>query len=140
MQAPQADNGIRWVYLGLFLFGLIFNAVGWGSFWVNRNLDRKGVRVQAEIAGFATRVSDGSTLYGAIFRYSWADSVIIQTSNTFSNPPMYTRGEKVVLIVNPENPVDFMTDSFWSRYLFLIVFGGVGILVWVAALAVYFFR
>lgn len=140
MQPEQKNNGIRWIYLGLFLFGLIFNAVGFGSIWMNRKLEQNGVRVQASVAGFSTRKSDGSTLYGAIFRYSWADSTIIQTSNTFSNPPMYDKGETVTLLVSQDDPTDFVVDSFWPKYLFLVVFGGIGTLVWAAAIAVFFLR
>jgi len=107
---------------------------------MNRKLEQNGVRVKASVAGFSTRKSDGSTLYGAIFRYSWADSTIIQTSNTFSNPPMYDKGETVTLLVSQDDPTDFVVDSFWPKYLFLVVFGGIGTLVWAAAIAVFFLR
>lgn len=133
------DQGMHYVYLGFFLFGLIFNLIGWGSFYYNQKTLQQSKEVEGTVIGLASRVSDGSTLYAPIFRYPWADSTIIQTSTMYTNPPMYEKGEKVKMFIDEDDPNEFLLDSFWDQHLMLVIFGGFGALIWCALLAVYFF-
>ncbi|HAU22533.1 MAG TPA: DUF3592 domain-containing protein [Erythrobacter sp.] len=43
-----------------------------------------------------------------------------------SNPPAFSRGEEVEVIYDPWAPEDVMIDSFATRYLFPLAFGGFG--------------
>lgn len=43
-----------------------------------------------------------------------------------SKPPAFTVGDKVTVLYNPDKPGDAQIDSFVERWLFLLIFGGLG--------------
>jgi TIR domain/Protein of unknown function (DUF3592) len=54
------------------------------------------------------------------------------TLSTATNPPGYYIGEPVPILFDPKDPADGIPDTFWGRWLFAIVFGGVGVVACVA--------
>jgi hypothetical protein len=47
-------------------------------------------------------------------------------STVSSSPPAYSVGEKVTVLYHPDNPGGGQIDSFIDRWLFPLVFGGMG--------------
>lgn len=61
-----------------------------------------------------------------IVEYDWNGETKLYKSAMHAAPPDYAPGDSVTLYVNPENPDEAIIDSFTERYLFSVIFAGVG--------------
>lgn len=48
------------------------------------------------------------------------------TSRISSNPPPFNVGDKVTVLYKADDPADAQIDGFVERWLFLLIFGGIG--------------
>ncbi|MGC3968346.1 MAG: DUF3592 domain-containing protein [Pirellulales bacterium] len=55
-----------------------------------------------------------------------------------SSPPAYKTGEKATVYYDPNNPGDAQIGGFVERWLFPTIFGGIGGLVFVVGLSIFF--
>ncbi|HEX9807847.1 MAG TPA: DUF3592 domain-containing protein [Alteraurantiacibacter sp.] len=110
--------------------GLLFAGIGGWFFAADQELAGSGLRTPGrviEVVG--SRDSDGDTVYRPVVEFVGADGQRhIFTGSVGSNPPSHSVGEQVEVIYAPGNPGDALLDSFTERYLFPLVFGGMGAL------------
>lgn len=67
-------------------------------------------------------------LYYPVIRFKTAtDETIDFKSGTGSNPPDHKKGEQVQVRYDPDNPYRAKIDSFFSIWIFCILFAGMGI-------------
>ncbi len=115
---------------GLFFggFGMIFVAVA-GYFVVkDQRLAATGLRTSGEVITLERSYNDdGGRTYAPVFVFHDAKGTRHEvTSSVKSSPPAFSRGEKVEVIYDPAKPGQAIIDSFSQRYLFPLVFGGIG--------------
>jgi hypothetical protein len=108
-------NGI----LGLVfaVIGTIFLAVGGGMGW-------RSVRFLGAPTVDGVVVAVGGGIPTA--KYKVKDVEYQVRGAISSKPPAFQVGDKVAVLYNPEKPGDSQIDSFVERWLFLLVFGGLG--------------
>jgi len=71
--------------------------------------------------------SDNSTTWRPVVRFTSADRQNIEfTSSTSSNPPSYSKGERVEVLYAPANPRDAKINGFFSLWGGPLIIGGVG--------------
>lgn len=75
-----------------------------------------------------THSSHGTT-YAPVVRFTSEDGTKIQfTSSAGSNPPSYSKGQKVDVFYNQTNPYDAKINSFMSLWGLSSIIGGIGAL------------
>ena len=75
----------------------------------------------------ASRSSDSGTTWRPVVRFVAADGKAVQfTSSTSTNPPSYSRGEKVDVLYSASRPHDAAIKGFLSLWLGPIIVGGIG--------------
>lgn len=119
-----------WIGLPFMLFGLVFAGIGGWFYWSDRELANSGTHTQGTVVDLqSSRNSDGDMTYKPVVEFSDRNGTRFQfVERIASSPPSFSRGEKVDLIYDPEDPENAMIDSFTTRYLFPLVFGGFGLL------------
>ncbi len=120
--------------------GVIFVAIGLGFFIYQLVFLSHATKVTGHVTNLLkeeSRNDNGGTeiYYRPQLEYiNSAGRTVRVTLGEASNPPTYEVGEDVILLVDPR--VEYsraIPDTFWGRWTFPIVFGGVGILVCVGA-------
>jgi len=75
----------------------------------------------------ASRSSDGSRGWRPVVRFVAADGSAVQfASSVSSNPPSYSRGEKVEVLYSPSRPQDAAIKGFFALWLGPLILGGLG--------------
>jgi hypothetical protein len=62
-----------------------------------------------------------------VIRYELGGKELLYADNTYTNPPVYERGEKIKIFVNAFDPKDVWIDTFMGRYFAITIVGGIGI-------------
>jgi len=136
------SKALNWIGGIFFAFGLTFAAIGGWVYFDDLDLVNNGARAPGTVIDLeGRRDSDGDTVYSPVVEFHDQSGAMHRfTGNVASSPPSFTRGEQVEVIYDPWSPGLAMIDSFSTRFLlplafggFGLVFGGIGggILVWV---------
>lgn len=115
---------------GIFLaFGLVFGGIGGWVWWSDRDLANNGTHTQGTVIDLASsRDSDGDVTYRPVVEFLDASGARREfTGSVGSSPPSFSRGEEVEVIYDPWSPEQAMIDSFTTRYLLPLAFGGFGL-------------
>jgi len=89
-----------------------------------RNTDARIVNLLPE------RADDGSYTYRPQLEYVTPAGQTVHTPlDTVSNRSAYHVGELVPILFDPDQPEHAIPNTFWSRWLFVVIFGGIGIVV-----------
>lgn len=117
-----------WIGIPFLLFGLVFAGVGGWFYWASASLTQSGERVQGVVIDLErSRDSDGDTTYRPVVEYTDQNGTKHQfVESVGSNPSAFSRGEQVEVIYDPWEPEEAIIDSFTTRYLFPLAFGGFG--------------
>lgn len=113
---------------GIFMaVGLVFMAVGGIFFVKNQALADGGAHAPGTVIEMARSTdSDGDVTYRPVVEFFDADGTRHEFASSFSsNPPSYSRGQKVEVVYDPEAPVRAMIDGTFERWIPLII-GGFG--------------
>lgn len=100
------------------IFGLIFAAVGGvviGGYIGEKNrctFETKGQVVELKAYTTASGKSRHRTTYHPIYAYEYNGQSYTHTDRVGSNPPSYSVGEEVRIMVNPDDPTEiYLPDS-----------------------------
>lgn len=117
-----------WIGLPFLAFGLIFASIGGWFYWDDLELAETGARAQGVVINLeSSRDSDGDTTYRPVVEFTDQSGTSHQfVGSVGSSPPAFSRGEHVEVIYDPWAPEDVLIDSFSTRYLFPLAFGGFG--------------
>ena len=90
--------------------------------------DQRAANQYTRIEGTVIRNQFKDGMARPVISYSWEGKDLTYAGNTYTNPPAFTRGDKVELFVNPGDPSDVWVNSFVGRYLAMTIVGGLGLL------------
>ncbi|MCC7359429.1 MAG: DUF3592 domain-containing protein [Anaerolineales bacterium] len=114
----------------LNLFCLVFLAVGgwwgYGSF----RLVQAGATTSGRVVDILVSSDDDGDSYAPVVEYT-VRSLDYQLIGTYTNPPAYAVGDRVTVRYDRANPETARLDSFVELWLFPLVFGGVGLLLFI---------
>ena len=117
------------------VFGCIFALAGVGALVCSgvtavdsHQIVGGGVTAEGEVVALKReRSSRGGGAYYPVFRFTAQDGQEYRVRhNQGSNPPAWTKGEKVELIYLPDNPEKAVPNTFWGKYgvsFILAIFG-----------------
>jgi|GEM_PF-1666821 len=113
------------------LIGLLFTAIGLYSWFNTRVFLEKARRVPGEVVEIRQGDSerDGteiSTRSVAVIQYSYEGEDRTLISQVQTNPPAYSVGEKVTVLVNSDRTTEARLESWLELFFFAAVFGGLG--------------
>ena len=135
LQRPTSSRNRRVItFVTLTLIGCIFFSVG-ASFGIYSLIKGENAgRTEGEVAAL---IRGGKGSSRPVVRYAVDGKPFEITGWMSTSPPAYSVGEKVTVLYNPENPADGRIDSFVERWLFPVVFGGVGALLLVIGVVIW---
>lgn len=110
-----------------FAFGLLFLMVA--VFWAKntRTFVGHASTARGTVIDLVRQQSSDSDTYAPVVRFVTDTGETIEfKSNTSSNPPSYTNGERVEVLYSPLAPRDAKIDGFFSLWAGPIMFGAVG--------------
>ena len=122
------SKAMVWVGGFFFAFGLLFAGIGGWNLLSDQKLADTGTVAQGTVVAMSSsRDSDGGTTYRPTVEFFDKNGTRHEfTSSVSSNPPSFSRGEKVEVIYDPTAPGKAIIDSFSTRYLLPLIFGGMG--------------
>jgi len=97
----------------------------------NNQFSQKAIPVTGEVISYDSHESsddDGgsTTMYTPTYGYSYNGKNYTYTSSTSSSSPDYDIGEKVEVLVDPDNPEEVLVNAFWERWLIVVILGFMG--------------
>lgn len=105
---------------------------------IDRRFVKKAVVIEAEVVAYETIKDESSTLYEAKLRYAYGGQTYYGSSGSRSAVKRYEIGQKLSLLVNPDNPREIrVSGSVLESPLrlfrvFMIIFLGVTTLIFIA--------
>ncbi|MFZ3572622.1 DUF3592 domain-containing protein [Streptomyces sp. BH097] len=128
---------LRWVVIGVSVFGGIFLVVGlilaWSSVSLLREADSAtgtvvSLQWRDEDIGPSRKSRDRPAAYPVV-EFAAADGTPHTfRSSTGSNPPSYEEGEHVEVLYRADDPEDARINGFLSLWLLPLIFGGIGLI------------
>jgi hypothetical protein len=116
-------------------FGLMTLAVAGYAYYVSNHFAGKALKLEGTVVNF--RYDDDGSL-APVVEYQLDKAIITCDAEFYSSTPGYEVGDKVVMLINPDDPKEAVIDSFSERYATSITIGMVG--AFFTGLAVYMFR
>jgi len=112
-------------------FGVVFALVGLGLGIHEALFIARAQKAEARVVDLLREPSDqGGYVYRPQLEYVTPGGQTARvTFSTASDPPGYYVGETVPILFDPTQPADVSPDTFWGRWVFTVIFGGVGVLV-----------
>jgi Protein of unknown function (DUF3592)/TIR domain len=134
-----ALNTMLYIVLGI---GAVFAVVGLGLFISQMRFLSRAKGTTARVVNLLRESSDqGGTVYRPQLEYVGPTGQTAHvTLSVASDPPEYAVGDVVPILFDPKQPSSAIPDTFWGRWLFAIIFGGVGILVCVGGMIPFAWR
>lgn len=115
------------VFVTLTLIGVVFLSIG-AAFGIYSYIKGSNTeRTEGEVTQLVA--SGGKGGKRPVVRYSVDGQPFEITGFMSTNPPAYTVGEKVTIIYDRDRPAEGTIDAFVERWLFAVIFGGVGVLL-----------
>lgn len=110
--------------------GLLMIGVAAYFVYSNRQFEQRARPVQGTVVDFQSYVStndnSSTTMYKPVFEYVFNGKTYTYVSTTSSSSPEFEVGEKVNILVNPQNPEDVLVDSFLEKWLISLILGIMG--------------
>lgn len=136
MKLIMRKGGVFNLVGGFFLvFGLVFAAIGAVFYLNDRELAETGARARGIVIelvrtrGSSQRSGRDDFVYNPVVQFSDASGEVHEFTSSFgSRPAAFSRGEEVQVIYDPLRPQEAMIDSFGSRFMFPLMFCGMGLL------------
>lgn len=115
---------VLWIGLIFGIIGLAIIASGVWSWQSRQAIIAAGIRT----TGIVTELDYSGTYYPVVEFRDRSGQPHTYRARSGSNPPSYTRGERVEIVYLPGNPEHALIDDFMGRWMlpaFLLCFGGV---------------
>ena len=90
--------------------------------------DQRAANQYTRMEGTVTKNQFKNGMARPAISYSWEGKDLLYADNTYTNPPVFERGDKVELFVNPNDPSDVWINSFVNRFLAMTIVGGLALL------------
>ena len=121
----QSKGGLIIAGLILTVIGSIFGTVGGVFGYKTWRFERMGHKVEGEVIQM---VHGGGKNKGAkpVVKYVVGGKQYEIVGTISSSPPAWKVGERPTVYYNPEDPKDAQISGFVERWLFPVIFGGIG--------------
>ena len=113
------------VPLVFLILGIVFGGIGAGFGIRSVQCARSALEADGVVVDLRRAGKGGSR---PVVEYRVGDQVRSVEGSISTKPPAYSVGDKVRVLYDPANPPDARINSFVERWLFSVIFGGVGIL------------
>jgi len=111
----------------LLAFGALMLAIAGIDTHNTRSFVAQSAHAHGTVTDLVRRHSSDSDTYAPVVRFATADGENVEfTSETASNPPGYSRGERVDVIYRPLAPQHAKIDDFTSLWASPLMFGALG--------------
>ena len=114
-----------------YLFTLVGIGMLAGAFYLygsTRDFLAEAATADATVVELARSRSSDSTTYKPVVQFTSRDGQAIEfISSTGSNPPSYSRGEKVEVLYRPDDPQDARINGFFSLWGGALIVAGLGV-------------
>ena len=123
--------------LVFLLMGLIFSCIG-GGFGVFTLISmRDKLTCQGVVVGFNTQTIGNQSSLGSFktvpeVEYTVGEKVHRIHGKIATTPPGYSKGDSVLVYYPADNPENGFVGSFLELWLFMTVFGGIGVVITLA--------
>jgi ribosomal protein L7/L12 len=117
--------------LGFYIFagiGTLFLLIAAYFYWQDYTITHDSIIVTGKVIELRYGSSDLKSGAIPVVSYQWKGQPKLYYGSIYSNPPAVEVGEKVDLIVSRNNPDLVTLKIFSERYLFMIVFGFLGLI------------
>jgi len=114
---------------GIFAsLGVVFVSVAGWAYLRDQSFAEAGLRAQGRVIELiGSRDNDDGYTYAPVVEFRDADGLRhVFVSSVSSNPPQYATGEAVDVIYAANSPDEAIIDGFVDRFLFPLIFGGLG--------------
>lgn len=119
------------------LVGLIFMSIGMvmmavaGYFvYDHQQFEKNAVTVNGTVVDFDSYIStddnSSTTMYSPIFEYEYEGKKYTYVSTSGSSVKEYEVGERIDILVNPENPADVLVNTFMEKWFLPVLLGFMG--------------
>ncbi len=124
----QSKGGLIIAGLILTVIGGIFGTVGGVFGYKTWRFERMGHKVEGEVVRMQ---HGGGKSKGSkpVVAYVVSGKQYETVGTISSSPPAWKVGEKATVYYNPDDPTDAQISGFVERWLFPVIFGGIGGLV-----------
>jgi hypothetical protein len=128
--APSS-TGLKVLFCAVIAMGVIFAAIGLGSFISQLQFPAHATRVDARVVNLLRETTDQgeATYYPQLEYVTTAGDTAHVTLKVGSNPPEYEVGQHVAILVRRKEPGTAITNLFGGRWLFAVIFGGAGLTI-----------
>jgi ribosomal protein L7/L12 len=110
------------VLFGIAAFVMIvLSALAW---WAIDDQVSRSDHIKGKVVNL-NQTTDG--MYAPVISYEWKGAAKEYTSTFSSNPPDYSIGDEIYVLVDRENEDNIMLDTFTDRWLGLLIFAGIGL-------------
>lgn len=114
---------INYIYIGLFIIGLIAAYYATVHYKDTKLLLETGEKTRAEVVHLIPKSSDeGGYTYAPVFEYTDKFNTLkTYTSSISSKPASYAIGETVQIIYDPNDDENVKIISFWGLYRWTLI-------------------
>ncbi|MEQ1586710.1 MAG: DUF3592 domain-containing protein [Cyclobacteriaceae bacterium] len=108
--------------------GTLFLVLAAYFYWQDYTITHDSIIVSGKVIELQFGSADRESGALPVVSYQWKGQPKLYYGSIYSNPPAVEVGEKVDLIVSRNNPDQVTLNIFSERYLFMIVFGFLGLI------------
>lgn len=108
--------------------GTVFLIVAAYLYWQDYTITHDSIIVSGKVIELQYGSADRESGAIPVVWYQWKGQPKLYYGTIYSNPPAVEVGDKVDLIVSRNNPDQVTLNIFSERYLFMIVFGFLGLI------------
>lgn len=118
-------RGSRFVSLSILLFAAMIGSIGGFFGWRTLRFELYGRTTDGKVIRMVHGGGAGNHMKPVV-AYAVDGKQYEVTGIISSSPPAFSVGDKAVVHYNPEDPSDAQVSGFIERWLFLVIFGGIG--------------
>lgn len=119
---------------GFGFFGLGFIVLGIGAYLLFTYIEPGAVEVKGQVVQLN---SNESGSMAPTIEYEWNGEIKTYRSEVYSSPPDFEIGQTVSVWVNPEDPNNATVIQTEMGWIFISVFGGIGLFFFVIAIVLF---
>lgn len=122
----------RLVGLIFMSIGMVMLAVAGYLIYAHQQFEKNAVTVKGTVVEFQSYISNNdnssTTMYTPVFEYEYKGKKYTYVSTSGSNVKEYEVGERIDILVDPENPDDVLVNSFMEKWFVSVLLGFMGTL------------
>lgn len=132
---PMTRRGKIALCVFTLIFGLILATVGCvviGGYIGEKNrctFETQGVVVELKAYTTSSRKSSHRTSYHPVYSYEYNGQTYTHTDQAGSNPPAFTAGQRLTIMVNPDDPTEIYVPDSKAGWFVGGAFAAIGLVV-----------